>query len=280
MSFLLGRQQEDAARTVTGLFDVLLPRDSSASTELLRSLVADVLRTRGAVTIYSAIIFAWFSTRLFGSLRSVLALIFDGTDRGIVAGKLFDFLATIVATVAVVVYVVLSFYLDMATTQGLALLVQFGVRESAMSNLTYFAARFFALAVVVGLFYALYRGLPRRRPTLRTALVGATTAGLLFELVRYLYAMIVARTDPSSLYAGTIAAVVSVVFWTYYGALVFLAGAEVAQAYDLRRGELALRQHREAPDHEVPGTALPDRAASQPHMHTPKKTPPSRKTRK
>ena len=46
--------------------------------------------------------------------------------------------------------------------------------------------------------------------------------------------------------------------------LSFLLGSEIAQAYELRRGELALRQHKEAPTHEVPGVALPDRAASTP----------------
>lgn len=258
-SFLLGRQPEEAARTVTALFDQLLPRNSTAGAELLRTLVSDVLRTRGAVTIYSAIGFAWFSTRLFGSLRSVLALCFDGTDRGIVGGKLFDLLATVVATLAVAVYIVVSFYLDLATTQGLALLVEVGLRDSAMGWVSYLSGRVLALSVVVGLFFALYRGLPRRRPNVRASLVGALTAGVLFEFVRSVFTLLIAQSDPGSLYTGTIAAIVTVVFWTYYGALLFLLGGEVAQAYELRRGELALRQHQEAPGHAVPGVALPDR---------------------
>lgn len=290
LSFLLGRQPEEAARTVMGLLDQLLPRNSPVGAELLRTLVSDVLRTRGAVTIYSAIGFAWFSTRLFASLRSTLALCFDGTDRGIVAGKLFDFLATAVATLAVVLYVVISFYLDLATTQGLRLLVQMGLRESAMSWLAYFIGRSIAIALIVGLFFSLYRGLPRRRPSVRTSMVGAITAAVLFEAMRSGYTFLMAQTDAGTLYTGTIAAIVTVVFWTYYSSLVFLLGSEIAQAYDLRRGELALRQHKEAPTHEVPGVALPDRAASVPKgttdatgkkdvvMPTPKRaTPTSRK---
>ena len=262
-----------------GLLDQLLPRNSPVGAELLRTLVSDVLRTRGAVTLYSAIGFAWFSTRLFASLRSVLALCFDGTDRGIVAGKLFDFFATAVATVAVVIYVVISFYLDLATTEGLRLLMDFGVRESAMSWLGYIVGRLLALSLVVGLFFSLYRGLPRRRPTLRTSLVGAITAGILFEFVRSGYAFVVAQSNPGSLYTGTIAAIVTVVFWTYYASLVFLLGGEVAQAYELRRGELALRQHMEAPTKEVPGVALPDRAHSvaNPGAQTERTPPPPAK---
>jgi membrane protein len=219
-----------------------------------------VLKTRGAVSLYAAIGFAWFSTRLFGSLRSVLALIFDGTDRGIVAGKVFDFGATIVATVAVAAYVVFSTYLDLATTRGLSLLSALGLRESAMNGITYVTGRAVALALVFVLFLALYRGLPRRRPRLRVAVVGAGTASVLFEIARHVFALIVRHFDPSSLYTGTIAAVVAVVFWTYYGALLFMIGGEVAQAWELRRGQLAERLRKEAPGKPVPVPALPDRS--------------------
>jgi membrane protein len=238
-SFVLGSEPADAARTVTDLLDSLLPRGSPAPGELLRQLVEDVMRTRGAVGLYSAITFAWFSTRLFGSLRSVLALIFDGSDRGIVAGKLFDFGATFVTTIAVAVYVVFSAYLGLATTHGVALLIDLGLAKNTMGFVTYVIGRIVAVAVIVTLFFTLYRGLPRRRPPVRTALVAAGVAGLLFEIARYAFALLVQRADPSSLYTGTIAAVVGVVFWVYYAALLFVIGGEVAQAYDLRRVELA-----------------------------------------
>ena len=246
LSFFLGSETTQAATTVTALVDRLLPSGSNAAGELLRGIVADVLNTRGAVTAYSAIGFAWFSTRLFGSLRSVLALIFDGADRGIVAGKVFDFIATIIATVAIVVYVALSTYIELATTRGLALLQETGLRTEAMGVVGALLGRMMALAVVFILFYAMYRGLPRRRPSMRTAAVGALSASILFEIARHLFVFVVARFDPSSLYTGTIAALVAIVFWTYYGALLFLIGGEVAQAFDLRRSELtALRQAEE-----------------------------------
>ncbi len=274
LSFLLGRETEEAARTVVMLVDRLLPSGAPAVSELLRGIVTDVLQTRGTVTLYSAIGFAWFSTRLFGSLRSVLALIFDGTDRGIVAGKLFDFVATIVATIGVVVYVVFSTYLDLATTRGLALLQEIGLRASAIGGLGYVVGRLLALSVVFILFYAMYRGLPRRRPSMRTAAVGALTASVLFELARHFFAMFVARFDPSSLYTGTIAAIVAVVFWTYYGALLFLIGGEVAQAYDLRRGELAALRSMDAAAKALPTKGTPKRP---PIPIASSKRPPSKK---
>ena len=255
-SFVLGSEPSDAANTITDLIDALLPQGSTAPGELLRKLVEDVMRTRGTVSLYSAISFAWFSTRLFGSLRSVLALIFDGSDRGIVAGKLFDFGATFVTTLAVAVYVVFSAYLGLATTHGVALLIGLGLAKNTMGLVTYVIGRVFAVAVIIALFFALYRGLPRRRPPVRTAFVAASVAGLLFEIARYAFALLVKRADPSSLYTGTIAAIVGVVFWVYYSALLFLIGGEVAQAYDLRRVELAALDASRANDaqQQVPVT--------------------------
>lgn len=235
LSSLLGNEPERAAATVTGLVQGFLPTNAASANELLQHVINDILTTRGSVGIYSAIGFAWFSTRLFGSLRSCLALVFDVNDHGIVKGKLFDFLATFVSTVAVVVYVVFSAYLALATTRGVAVLLSMGLRESAMSGATYVFGRLLAVAVLFLLFYALYRLLPRHRPPVRIATIAAASAALLFEVARNVFTLLVARFDPSSLYTGTIAAVVAVVFWTYYGSLLFLLGGEVAQAYALRQ---------------------------------------------
>lgn len=237
LSFMLGNQPAEAANSVVGLVRRLLPSGSQAADDLLRSVIVDILETRGSVTLYSAIGFAWFSTRLFGSLRSVLVLIFDHSDRGIVAGKLFDLLTTAVATIAVVMYVVFNAYLSLATTRGLELLKEIGLRESAMGGLTYFVGRLLGVVLVLALFAALYRGLPRRRPATSAAMIGGATAALLFELARHVFAIVIRRADLGSLYTGSIAVIVAVVFWAYYASFLFLLGGEVTQAVALRAFE-------------------------------------------
>lgn len=257
LSFLLGNETAEAANTVTRLIERLLPSDAPMITGFVRDIVSDVLATRGAVTIYSAVTFAWFSTRLFGSLRSTLALVFDSGDRSIVVGKVFDFAATLVTTLAVVVYVVFSAYLDLATTRGLAVLREVGLRESAMSGVGYLLGRLLAVGLVFLLFYALYRGLPRQRPAVPVAAMGAATAAVLFELARHAFSLVVRTANPGSLYTGTIAAIVAVVFWTYYGAFLFLIGGETAQAWDLRRREIAALERADAPRKPSPTPAPP-----------------------
>ncbi len=238
LSFVFGREPAQAAETVVSLTEAFLPRDAFEAGAILRTIVEDVLRTRGAVGITAALGFVWTSTRLFGSLRAVLAIVMDRSDRGIVAGKLFDVVAAAASTVMVIVWVVVSTFLSIGTERGTEILSGFGVQMEALGTATYLIGRALGFGLLVFTFFALYQGLPKRRLDRDSALLAATVAATFFEVARQLFAMVFALVSPSSLYTGTIAVIVSVVFWVYYGALLFLLGAEVAAVHDLRKQEL------------------------------------------
>jgi membrane protein len=85
------------------------------------------------------------------------------------------------------------------------------------------------------MFFALYKYLPIRKVRTRTALLAAVFAGLLFEVAKQVFRLVVLSLNPQSIYTGTIAALVIIVVWVYYAALVFLIGGEVGQVYELRR---------------------------------------------
>lgn len=238
LSFVFGREPTQAAETVVTLTEAFLPRDAFEAGAVLRTIVEDVLRTRGAVGITAALGFVWTSTRLFGSLRAVLAIVMDRSDRGIVAGKLFDVVAAAASTVMVVVWVVISTFLSIGSERGSEILSGFGVQVEALGTVTYLIGRALGFGLLVFTFFALYLGLPKRRPDRDSALLAAVVAAALFELARQLFAMVFALVSPSSLYTGTIAVIVSVVFWVYYGALLFLLGAETAAIHELRKQEL------------------------------------------
>ena len=48
------------------------------------------------------------------------------------------------------------------------------------------------------------------------------------------YAAFTGFLSPATIYTGTLYTIVSVVFWVYYSAIIFLAGAEVARVYEIR----------------------------------------------
>jgi membrane protein len=234
--YALGLTPDASLAEVRALIDRFLPPQASAADAAIERLLSDVIRARDALGAWGAVTFIWFSTRLFGSLRTVLAEIFDiQSVRGIVAGKWFDVRITIYSSLLLVVYATLSTYLALATSRGATLLVEVGLREDVMGTVEYAFGRLLAFAFFVAIFWALYRYLPNRRIRWQQALVGALSSAVLFEIARNLWTAYTRSFDPGTIYSGTIYAMVSLVFWVYYSALIFVVGGEVSQVHELRR---------------------------------------------
>jgi len=74
-----------------------------------------------------------------------------------------------------------------------------------------------------------------RRVRWRSAWIAALFTSAMFESARWIFSAYVRTFNPGSLYTGTLTAIVVVVVWTYYAALIFILGGEVGQVYELRR---------------------------------------------
>jgi membrane protein len=224
------------AETIHHFVDGLLPIQSAAGGTWVHTTIDEVLRTRGTVGFWSALVFAWLSTRLFGSLRTALADVFDiDQERSIIRGKIFDLQITLVSTILFVASQMASTYVLLATTRGLGALKDIGLRQDIMSDFEYGIGRTLSFLFITLMFFALYKYLPVRKVRTRTALLAATFAGVLLELAKNVFKIVLIAADPQSVYSVSIAAIVIVVVWTYYAALIFLIGGEVGQVYELRR---------------------------------------------
>ncbi len=215
-----------------GVFlDRLLPAHVEIDSPV-HKLINDLLRTRRSITIYSAIGFVWFSTRLFGSLRTVLASVFDiETERGIIAGKVFDVKITVVSTLLFAASVTVTTYVGLASHA----LVSVGLRTDVLSGVDYWVGRVLGFAFLALMFYALYKFLPIRRVTTASAWVAAGFTSVCFEGARTAFAYYTKTFNPVGMYRGTLTAIVFVVVWCYYAALIFILGGEVGQVFELRR---------------------------------------------
>jgi membrane protein len=233
----------EPSQVVNAFVDRLLPTHAESSGSAVHTMLSDVLKTRGQVTLYSAVLFAWLSTRLFGSLRTALAEVFDiENERSIIRGKIFDFQITFVATLLFAASTIVTGYLSLATTRGLGALVDLGLRKDVMGAAEYWIGRALAFVFITMMFFALFKFLPVRRVRTRTAFLAAVFSGVLFEAAKQAFRIVIRSMNPGSLYTGTIAALVIVVVWTYYAALIFLLGGEVGQVYELRRTRKAQRE--------------------------------------
>lgn len=211
----------------------------------VRSVVDALLQDRAGFSLVGFLVFIWISTRLVGTLRTVLREIFDFPHgRGIVRGKIFDSFMVLVGG--------LLFAVNLGITVGMEAVEDLGVSivELRGPGLNLFRQTF-AQALAFGsiwvLFLLVYRYFPPRRIPWRTALTAATFTGVLFEVAKYIFSWYVTSVADYRTVYGGLSSVVVLFLWIYYGAIVFILGGEVAQVYTMIRTR---RLHAASP---VPG---------------------------
>ena len=235
LGFLLKESPATVTTVVQTALASLFPSAGAAGGSILDPVLDEVTRTRNVVGVGAALTFVWFSTRLFGTLRAVMAFVFmHGKERGFFHGKLVDVWLVLVSLLFLSAWVLMNGWLAVTSGQLGAALQRLGVLSTVTGGITYALTRALSLAIVVGAFAALYRWIPRRRIPWKPVLAGAVAASALFEAARAVFTGVTATHPPDSLYTGTLGAVFTVIFWTYYAALVFIIGAEVAYVAELR----------------------------------------------
>jgi len=243
LAYLLNQSADVSSAEINTIIDRFLPPHAPSQQSPIAVILIPIIKASKTIGIYGVVGFIWFSTRLFGSLRSVLAAIFDiDTDRGIIAGKIFDVQITVVSTLLLILYTGLSAYLALATTRGLLILGQLGLRKDVMGSLEYNIGQAIAFSFITAMFYSLYKFLPNRHIRWQTALIASLFTSFMFEIAKRGFGVYVQSFNPGSLYQGTIAAMVIVVVWVYYASMIFILGGEVAQVHELRRVRKSQRE--------------------------------------
>lgn len=198
-------------------------------------LAARIVEGRQTLGLLGVPLFVWFSTRLFGSLRTVLNEVFDTEDRrGWIRGKIQD--------IGLVLVVTMLFVVNTALSEGLEILAALDVFQQ-FGYLEYFAAQLLAFVAVVTVFVVVFRYAPAHRVRRDTALFAGFICAFGFEIAKILLGLYVETfVKPARLVSdATLAALLLFVLWTYYMAYVFLIGGTIAQVYELRRRQATRR---------------------------------------
>ena len=208
---------------------------------IVKGIIADVQASRGKTGLLGLILFAWFSTGFFGALRVSLGSVFaEERGRGIIRGKLFDLANVTVGAVFVTVYLGLD--VAFGNDYGPTLARTLTGDPDTFGLVLFVAGHVFATAFLAMMFTALYKYLPNRRVRWDSAIWGGVWGATLFEVARTIIFTVVTRTmNPASLYSGTLAVVVVVVFWAYYAAVIFLIGGVVARVHEMRASRKELK---------------------------------------
>ena len=231
--FVLQRMVDDPARAAVDYVVSILP-PSQQVVRLTRQLVEDVVSRHTRFGILGLVLFVWSSTRLIGTLRSVLREIFElEEERGIIQGKIFDLQMVSVAGTLFLANTALTIVLEALHTSGVEYIRRWGWEPLPVAERAW--AQFLAFSFIFLMFLLIYRYLPKRRIGWRTALVAATFTSVAWELLKGLFSWYVAHVASYTTTYGALATLIILVFWIYYSAVVFILGGEVGQVYDLIR---------------------------------------------
>lgn len=238
LGYLLGGPATPRSTVALQAFleQILPERSAEAALPILQGIVADVTAKRGTLGLVGAPLFAWFSTRFFGAMRSSLGSVFDiQRGRGFLTGKLYDLMYVMIGTVLVTIYLALNVYLALGSDLGRAILTARGMSPDVVGFAEFFVGRLVTTAFLAMMFAGLYKFLPNRPVRWESAAWGGVWGAALFEITRNVIFELATRVmNPASLYSGTLAAIAVVVFWAYYAAVVFLIGGVVARVHEVR----------------------------------------------
>jgi membrane protein len=218
---------------LTELLGRLMPAaggTGGAAVRDVETVLAQVVASRGQLTLVGVPLFLYFSTRLFGGLRAALNEVFDTEERRpFHLAKLLD-LAMVFLTGALLLLSALLPALEASTSRQL----QSGPLVEWLYRLS---LEIVAFAFSTALFLVVFKMMPSRRIAWRTALVAAGICALAFELAKRLYALYLANFVTLDKFATTsnAGAFLLLILWVYYTNCVFLVGGEIAEAYDLAR---------------------------------------------
>jgi membrane protein len=229
---MLVESSTSAREQILTFIQRIMPLASAQAESLLFGLVED----SGWFGVLGLVGLIWASTRLFGSLRTVLEIIFEIPPEerlGIVEGKIHD--------IRMVVVVGSLFLLTISLTTALNWLKNYGVGFLGLDayNISWFwslASLLVAYLITYMMFFFVYRYVPDRWIPRQDAAVAAFFSSVLFELAKQAFVAYLAEFGRFMELYGSFTNLVVIAFWVYYSSIVFILGGELGRIVQVQRG--------------------------------------------
>ncbi|MGY0633641.1 YihY/virulence factor BrkB family protein [Luteimonas sp. A478] len=186
--------------------------------------------------LWSTLLLFVGATVVFARLQTTLNLIFHTSDKAL--GGLMAWLRKRVFSVGVVFS--LGFLIIISTLAGTV--VELAFRDIPV--LVPLAGNAVMLLVYTCAFALMYHYLPDRRVYWKQALLGGLITAVLFLVGRWAIAVYLAQAAPGSAY-GSAGALVLLLVWMYYAAMIFFGGALITAVIDERWGARVARRETE-----------------------------------
>lgn len=186
--------------------------------------MSEVKRVAGSVGLIG-LLFA--ASGLFSSLRTILKAVFTGVrGASVVVGKLWDLALIVIILSFFVLLIVALPALEAATELSQSVDWLGKLSGGPLRGMGMWVVSFATLAVA---FSAIYWLVPVRKPGLRTVVISAGWASLLWLLAKELFGFYITHFATLKQVYGVYTFLIVAAFWVYYSALVLVLGAEIGQ---------------------------------------------------
>jgi membrane protein len=240
--------------------------------EAVEEMLANVSKpeTGGWAAALSIGVLVFGATTVFGQLQAALDAIWEVPEQAkaeqqnalwtFVKSRLLSFGLVLALAFLVVVSLVMS-----AATSALG--KWWGPAFGEWERLAHGVNLVASFGVLVVIFAAIYKLMPRARIEWRDVWVGAAVTVLLFIIGKFLIGLYLGKSDVGSSF-GAFGSIVIVMVWVYYSAQIFLLGAEFTWVYAHQSGSRQAPQAKmqPLPVQRAPAAAGVKRALQRKHL--------------
>ena len=198
-----------AESEIVGQLEFVVP----ALSQLLGENLERIVEARGPVTGFALFVFLWSASNIFNMLSRAMDQVWQVGARSLWQHRGFGILMALV----------LSGLLLIASFVGQTVLTVFD--WVIPGQLEVYTSRLAAAFLSVSLFAVLYYFLPRANVAWHQILPGAIAAGLLWELAKQGFLLVISTfLSRSNVVYGSVATIMAFLMWTYVSTIIFLFG--------------------------------------------------------
>jgi membrane protein len=170
-----------------------------------------VMQNRRIVGIVGFVSLLWLSTRVFGSLRIALNIVFrEDEKRAVLPAIGINLLMVLLAGILLLLSIILSFVASYLHGHPGPLPVAIG------PTVQWILRYLLPFSLTYCMFCLIYKIIPHKRIHFGSALQAALFTSLLWELAKHLFAWYVLHLARYSIFYGSLSTAVIFVFWAYY----------------------------------------------------------------
>ncbi len=223
MGYVLGSQR--AFSEVASLIREYIP----VGTEELRANLDAIRQSSGVVSGVGLLGLLWSGSQIFVTLQYAMNIALDATSKP-------NYIVTRLRAVVLVMVSGLLLASSLGITWSITAARAFDIRIAGFSTNSLtpvwdLLVTLVPIFISVIMFFIVYKLLPTVEMGIKGPLIAGVTAGLLFELAKWVFGWYAANFGNFTAVYGSIGGVIVLVLWIYYVSVVTLIGAEVASVY-------------------------------------------------